>query len=81
MRLIVASLIAFVALAVMIAPAVAANPPGTGQPASHARSNQAVLLASIQRDSLTLRPSMPTWTGRTGCRSTTSPASRSHSTS
>jgi hypothetical protein len=32
MRLILASLIAFVALAVVIAPAVAANPPGTGQP-------------------------------------------------
>ena len=32
MRLVLASLIAFVALAVLIAPAVAANPPGTGQP-------------------------------------------------
>ncbi len=32
MRLIVASLIAFVALAVVITPALAANPTGTGQP-------------------------------------------------
>jgi hypothetical protein len=32
MRIVLASLIAFVALAVLIAPAVAANPPGAGQP-------------------------------------------------
>jgi hypothetical protein len=32
MRLVLASLIAFVVLAVVIAPAVAANPPGTRQP-------------------------------------------------
>ena len=32
MRLLVASLIVLVALAVLISPAVAANPPGTGQP-------------------------------------------------
>ena len=32
MRLFVASLIVLVALAVLISPALAANPPGTGQP-------------------------------------------------
>jgi hypothetical protein len=40
MRLILASLLAVVVLAVLIAPAVAANPPGTGQPNQSCEESQ-----------------------------------------
>ena len=47
MRLIVASLVAFVALAVVITPALAANPTGTGQP-NQSCEDQAVRATRLQ---------------------------------